>query len=121
MNTLHFEQKLRKIKYPIKPVNPNSVSRSQLISVKEYNESCDQYKRDLEAYKEAVDKYHEQERKIENEFKTWAIKEAGIEKVENKEDIYNYAWREGHSEGFSNVFNILLEIVRLIEGCKVLV
>lgn len=48
-------------------------------------------------------------------FKQAALEYVGLVGHERAEKIYSYAWQQGHSGGYSEVLNVLVEVAEIFE------
>jgi hypothetical protein len=63
--------------------------------------------------KEEKAEYNRHEQVMYEKFKADALFDVGLENHPNKDAIYSYAWQEGHSSGYSEVYQYLSDISEL--------
>lgn len=63
----------------------------------------------------AREKYNAETARVTAEFKADLFKDLGIENHPMREKLYSKAWEDGHSAGFSEVYNCASNLVDLIE------
>lgn len=65
-------------------------------------------------YKDALKAWGKREGDIFNVFKEDVLKEVGLLGHPNADKAFSYAWENGHSSGFENVYNILCDIADIL-------
>lgn len=111
---MNYEKYQNKISYPEKPKKP--FIDSKIATPRMYREhaaALEFYEIEKEKYDEKRKAYDEEDYRLEQEFKKNALEEVGLTNHPKADKIYAYAWQEGHSSGFSEVFNTLLELSEL--------
>jgi len=68
----------------------------------------------MEVYRDKMEQWMEERRKVAELFKIDAINESGLYGHPKAEKVYNKAYTEGHSGGYSDIFNLILEYADLI-------
>lgn len=71
-------------------------------------------KNDIE-FQAAIKPYQDEQSVLHDEFKRDLFEDLGIEENPKKELLFAKAWEQGHSSGFSEVYNYAAELVELIE------
>jgi len=105
-------------KYPEKPRKPYLKNSGYLVEVKEYSEKLEQYEKDIIDYDKIMIEYRNSENErnsiIENFIKT---KSEFYERVPEKyqKKVYRLAYSNGHSGGYSEVYNTLIDIIDIFE------
>jgi len=105
---------LRKISPQIKN-KPTLKYNPTSKEVKEYGETLEKYEQELESYKnkkETVDQYN---RELYNNLEQHLKTEAGLYNIpkQSQQKVWELAWREGHSSGYSSVYYWLEELIEL--------
>jgi len=59
--------------------------------------------------------YHDEERRIHDQFRADLVAELGIENHPMRDKLLSKAWADGHANGFQEVHNCALDLVDLIE------
>jgi len=96
-----------------KPKRPFLKNSKDLKEVEEYVLLLKRYEEELKEYNRNYKTYKEEANQIE-ELKVKYIKhESGLNKIPTPyhEKVYKYAYREGHSNGYSEILNILYDLV----------
>lgn len=70
---------------------------------------------DEEAYKEAQDAYYKAESDVKQQFFDELAEELDITNHPKKDKFLYLCWQEGHSGGFSEVYNVACTWVELLE------
>ena len=111
----YSKYEMSEVSYPESPKKPYLNKQHTSLEVKQYVKDLEIYEEAMIVYKEKQAKYYEEENKLEKQFKKDALEECGLSKHSNKDKIFNYAWEQGHSNGYEEVFNVLSEIAELFE------
>ena len=69
---------------------------------------------DERTYRALRDEYGAEESWIYEEFKRDLFEELGIENHPKRQLLFEKAWERGHSSGYSEVYNVALDLVDLI-------
>ncbi len=104
------------IPYPNKPSKPvmERVGReSQAICV--YADAMEKWEKDMEDYQEALAIYREALRKLDERFKQDVLCENGLAGHPKAEKVWDLAWEEGHSSGYSEVANRVERLTELVK------
>jgi hypothetical protein len=117
---MDFTKYENKLEYPKGHSKPYLEREDQYNEVKvaEYAKELKKYKDETPAYNEARAKYSNETCRLEEIFRSDALKEVGLEGHECADRAYSYAWEQGHSCGYSEVFNYLLDIAEVILGWR---
>lgn len=73
---------------------------------------------DKQNYQEMIDEYNKEEAQLFEKFKEAALKELGLHNHPKKDKIFGYAWQQGHSSGFNEVWIVLCDIAELFTDDK---
>lgn len=120
---MDFDKYKNILEYPECPRKP------KLDGVTPGKEEIEKYLIEKQAYDLAKQEYeikrkayYEETGRLENEFRTDALKAVGLEKELYPEDMisraYSYAWEQGHSCGYSEIYSCLCGIAYVITGDK---
>lgn len=113
MNYKDYENTLP---FPQKPIKPNlSYNNCTPQMAREYADKLEIWERECVLHKLLMDDYREEEIRLTKQFYDDAIKEAGLSNHPKKDIIYSKAWEDGHSGGYSEVFNKLLDLAEFVE------
>jgi len=113
---MDFEKYVNKLEFPKRPIRPRLVGTTAK-SAKEYTLLLDQYEIDFTAWTNQNIKYHIHEKEVHEMFDKDAIDELELNDLPQwqKDRLLSYAWNESHSGGYSEVFNMLQELVMLLK------
>lgn len=67
------------------------------------------------AFKAAMKEYNTKTAEMNEQFKLDCFEDFGIEDNPRREKCFAYAWEHGHSGGFSEVHNMMIDLVDIIE------
>lgn len=104
--------------YKSRPSKPIVKLNANSKELREHLTLLEQWELDITEHEKVTSK----ERKISNERNTvlenYIKDQAGLFDVvpKDKQDkVWNYAWQQGHSSGYSEIYNYLIELVELFE------
>ena len=100
------------------PIKPTLKSNPTSTEAKEYAEKLEQYETDLAEYKIKNDERGKISRDLYTVLEDYLKEDAGLYTTvpKDKQDkVWNYAWRQGHSSGYGEVYGYLVELVELFE------
>lgn len=66
------------------------------------------------SYHKQMNDYYNEQNKIDNQFKQDMFKELDIENNEKRDLLFSKAWEMGHSSGYDEVKNYMIDLVDLI-------
>lgn len=97
---------------PLKPILRTPHTSEQAL---EYSHMLKQYEADLKIYNKNKAEAITQADIINNEIVGFIKEESGLYKIpkEYQNKVYAYAWENGHSDGYYNVFNVLNELLEI--------
>lgn len=75
----------------------------------------DKRSQEVTTYVNAVNAYANESARLNEEFKKNALEAVGLTQHPKADKIYGYAWEEGHSAGFSEVFSVLQDMAYLFK------
>lgn len=73
-----------------------------------------EFKNKVPYSKETREAYRADERRLEKLFREAALKSVGLEDYKLKDRVFDKAWSDGHSYGYMEVYNHLVELAHLI-------
>lgn len=102
--------------YPDKPSKPFLKNNHSSYDVLTYAKELELYEKANEVYKINKQKYDEIKGKIENHLIERMKDAAGLNTIpeQYRDKVYSYAWSEGHSSGFYEVYLKLNNIISTI-------
>ena len=103
-----------KIVYPDRPIKPRLKKGASPDEIRLHADDVECWEKQKVRYKEAIDKYHDENTRLQTKFKEDALKEHGIEHNLKADDAYRLAWSYGHSSGLNEVYNYLGDLAELI-------
>jgi uncharacterized protein YeeX (DUF496 family) len=104
--------------YIPRPVKPILKSNPISTEAKEYAEKLEQYEAELAEYKVKDDQRGKISRELLNVLEDYLKDEADLYTTVPKDKqnkVWNYAWQQGHSSGYGEVYGYLVELVELFE------
>jgi len=104
--------------YIPRPIKPILKSNPTSIEVKKYAEELEKYEAEVVNHKIATDRKSETVRELHAVLEDYLKDDAGLYNIvpKDKQDkVWNCAWQKGHSSGYSEVYNYLVELVELFE------
>lgn len=112
MNFEQYENKVKLLKYPSEPIIRSL--RPTQKETDEYFKALKKYEKEHIEYKEARKKYNEEDNRIYLKFQEDAMKDVGLNTHKNADKIFWYAWEKGHSCGYQEVYNELIDLANII-------
>jgi len=88
---------------PVKPFQPDRLTHA-------YIDAYEKYELDMIEYRKQLDAYNAEIGRLREEFKHDALDEFGLLNHPKADKIFAYAWEQGHSAGYSEVYNYLSEL-----------
>lgn len=104
--------------YTQAPKTPRLGTGHTSTEVKEYASLLEQYEKDIIAHKETRKIENEQIKQLNTVLEDYIKDEAGLydHVPKDKQDkVWSLAWQQGHSSGYSEIYNHLLDLVNLFE------
>jgi hypothetical protein len=111
---MDFDKYVNKMSYPARPVKPSAVGIKNAQNAKDFAQAYEKYEAEIKTYQQKWDAYQVEEANLCNQFRTDALEEVGLTGHPKADKAFAYAWEQGHSDGYPEVFNVLLEVVDLI-------
>ncbi len=100
---------------PVKPIIPQNVDSA---SIRKYADLLEKYEADLKIYEAAYEKLIALENEQNTVFEELVKRVSGLyEKVpeQYRDKVYSLAYQNGHSSGFTEIHNHLLDLVGIFE------
>lgn len=114
---IEFVKKLEP-EYKPRPRKPFLSSNAISSEVEKYAVLLKQFELDIADYENLQQSNRELCRDLNSVLEEYIKKEAGLFETvpEDKQSkVWNYAWQQGHSSGYTEIYNYLLDIVELFE------
>ncbi len=112
---MNFEKYKNKTDYPKKPEKPRLSSHPTKREVESYLLNLEDYEKKSLIYKEKMEIYQTVDAEIHDNFRKDLFEDLGISNNPKKDLLYSKAWENGHSAGFSEVYNVACDLVDLIK------
>ena len=101
--------------YPSRPQKPYLKKDASPAEIRKHADDVEAYNTKMESYTKARKEYQEEEVRICNLFKQDALADVGLADHPKAEKIYAHAYDRGHSGGFSEIYNALIDLAELFE------
>lgn len=108
--------KEKQLEYPKKPIKPVSRSFEDTPKgMREYANALEKYDSEYDVYSQKLKKYREHKQKLDSQVVDFIKEETGLNDIPKKyqDKVYNYAYQQGHSSGYSEVACILYDLVEI--------
>lgn len=112
---IDFEQFKNAVPYPERPSKPVLPAHPTSADYRKHADALEKYAEALWANKRAAGAYYDEQARVDAYAKEAMLVEAGLDKHPKRDKIYNYAWQQGHSGGYSEVWNVLNDIADLFK------
>lgn len=113
---MDFSKYENKIEYVRKPSKPSASNIDTAQEAKKFADDMVIYESKLKEYQEKNEQYQKEQRRIFQQFKVDALEEVGLTNHPKSEQAFNLAYERGHSGGYSDVYNELLDLADLLLG-----
>ena len=102
---------------PEKPFHKIGLVNTDSKKLREYADALDIYEGELKIYKPELEAYQENKRKINSVIEGYIREVSGLNAIpeQYRDKVYGYAHEHGHSAGYSETYNILLDLVSIFE------
>ena len=109
-----IDEKLAERKYATKPVKPR-MTGSTAEDARKYAFDLEEHEFQMDTYRELRVEYAAHNFAIEQEVEARIKEETGFNSIpeQYQAKVWSYAWREGHSSGYSEVSNILRDLISI--------
>ncbi len=103
--------------YPTKPKKPVTPTKLTAENARELAQALEAFESEMSVYKEEREHYRNNENNLQQEFWDDARVELGCQNYTDNiwELCCNKAWMYGHSYGYSEVYQELVELVEFLE------
>lgn len=103
--------------YPKRPPKPSLGAKHTASELEIYTEQFKEYEKNDAAYQELFKAYREKQNEIHALLSDYIKELSGLNTIpeQYQEKVYALAWQEGHSIGYSEVYNYLLQLVNIFE------
>lgn len=104
--------------YIQRPSKPILASKHTSVEVKEYAKSLEQYDIDLAVYSTKKEEDNKIRMELDEVLQDYIKDMSGLYDVvpkANQNKVWDYAWQQRHSSGYSEVYGYLQELVELFE------
>ena len=116
---MNYEDYKNTVPFPKKPIKPNlAYEDCTSTTARKYADKLEVWEKEMENYKLQMDAYTAEEQRLMGQFYADALEESGLEKHPKSNIIYSKAWEDGHSGGYSEVFNKLLDLAEFVENLE---
>jgi hypothetical protein len=113
---MNYEDYENKLPFPTKPIKPSlAYANCTPEMARKYADKLEVWEKEVDNFKCQMDAYQAEEQRLMAQFYTDAIEEVGLSKHPKSNVIYSKAWEDGHSGGYSEVFNKLLDLAEFVE------
>lgn len=113
---MNYDDYYNKLPFPKKPIKPNlAYANCTPQMARSYADKLEIWEKSFDDFKLQMDAYTAEEQRLMGQFYTDAIEEAGLSNHPKSAVIYSKAWEDGHSGGYSEVFNKLLDLAEFVE------
>lgn len=105
-------------KYIQKPIRPNLKFNPSSTEAREYTANLEQYETDLVEYEIKNDERSKISGELYLVLEDYIKDMAGLYEVvpkANQSKVWAYAWQQGHSSGYGEIYGYLSELVELFE------
>ena len=99
--------------YPKPPFKPHLEREHTVEQVEQYAKNLVVYEREKIVWEEERSKYHKKENLLREQFEKDALEEVGLTDHPKASRIFAYAYAEGHSDGYGDIFSVLSDIADL--------
>lgn len=110
-------QNSNKYEYSDKPIKPKLKHPHTSSDVAVYANELIKYETELKAYEENLGKYQIERYRLNDLIEKFIREESGLNyiPVQYRDKVYSYAYSEGHSNGYYEVYNKLLSLVEIFK------
>lgn len=106
-----------KPKYPMKPYKPILSKTHSQETLEEYSSLFSKYEKEKADYDLIRNEYFAKSREIDSLIEKYIKEQSGLNSIPEKyqQKVYSLAWEEGHSNGYSEVYNYLCHLVEIFD------
>jgi len=111
---MEMEKYENKIEFPARQNRPRLKEAATPSEIREHAIEIEIWQEGIGKVTETRNKHREEARRLQLLFKEDCLRELGIHDNLKADDAYELAWRHGHSDGFTSLYNYLSELAPLI-------
>lgn len=106
-----------KAEYPDRSAKPFLSKGAGSVAAQKYAEELAVYEANNEIYKQEKEKAQEHNRKVDTLIENLIREESGLNSIpeQYRDKVYRHAYQTGHSSGFSEIYNHLLDLIEIFE------
>ena len=112
---MNFDQFKNTVEYPDRPGKPVLPKCATPADYRKYAQDLEQHAARLEEYKKSSDAWHKEQGRLDDLAKQAMLEDVGLAKHPKRDKIYAYAWEQGHSGGYNDVWCVLSDIADLFK------
>jgi hypothetical protein len=104
--------------YVRKPIAPQLKSKSPTVEeLKSYSEARIVYEKELENYMQDNDLYNQESNRVWSLLEEKIKEDSGLNDIpkQYRDKVYSYAYQQGHSSGYGEVYNYLIDLVNIFD------
>lgn len=110
---MNFEKYVNHLPYPERVSRPSSHLCKTSSDYIQYASDLKKWEETQVERNQQLKAYQEEETRLRDEFKKDAIEESGFASHPKADKIYDFAYDERHSNGYSEVFNFLIDLAEV--------
>lgn len=108
------EYVVSKVSYPANPTRPLPILRKGTAKdAQAFADAMVKYEADMAKYKAQKAEWMKEDNRLREKFKVDALAEVGLTNHPKADKIFQYAWNNEHSSGYSDVYHMLEELAGL--------
>ena len=115
-NTIKWAFDSKEVQYPINPTKPHLSPKHTSEDAKQYAINLDKYETiEYPKFREEKAKYQAERNEIESVVIEFIKEESGLNTIpeQYRDKIYSKAYKDGHSGGYYEVYNHLLDLIEI--------
>jgi hypothetical protein len=102
--------------YPIRPVKPYLKRGTETAAtVREYADALAAFETNMVEYNRLITIFNTKQRELDAKFKVDVLAEYGLTGNPKANDVFELAWEEGHSSGYSEVMLWVCKLASLVK------
>lgn len=105
------------VEYPDRPKKPLLSQNAGSVSAAKYAEELAAYEKEYAEYAESRKLIQDHNGKIDQLIEAFVREESGLNTIpeQYRDKVYRHAYQTGHSSGFSEIYNHLLDLIEIFE------
>jgi flagellar biosynthesis/type III secretory pathway protein FliH len=105
------------VEYPDRPKRPFLSNKPGSVAAAKYAEELALYENENAEYLESIKLAREHNRKIDQLIEAFIREESGLNTIpeQYRDKVYRHAYQTGHSSGFSEIYNHLLDLIEIFQ------